>query len=379
VTPGTGVLVLRDGAAPSTTGIVAGTPIWNPFTGVYCYQWTVWTASTVASTITIGYKDFSSGAWIDENPNGVPGPVNMTLSVGNDAIDFSVPAAVVTVANRIYANQVAVTALSQPTLALGTVGLAGNLQIAETGIGQLKLGEDICVQVMPRATTGHDVSLGEIHTATTPLATVSGGLIIDRVSMWEGQNCDGSSQASPNTIYAFHFHVLQQSTTGTGKIVISSINYIVPADAPTGNVLVNVYGYGVWPTEVNFQSQVSNAKLGTAPAVKFTVGTAVGATKNATFTTKTKVVKLAKYVTWRFSAAKALAGKVVTIWVSTKLADGTWGAPKALTSRLIDINGNAYFWWKSGTATWVAVSASYAGDDNYAMSLSASPQARWIK
>ena len=130
---------------------------------------------------------------------------------------------------------------------------------------------------------------------------------------------------------------------------------------------------------VAFETVVSNAKIGVLPSVKFTVGTAVGATKNATFTTKTKVVKLAKYVTWRFTATKALSGKIVTIWVSTKLADGTWGAPKALTSRLLDINGNAYFWWKSASTTWVAVSASYAGDNNYGMSLSASPQARWIK
>ena len=64
-----GDLRLRDGSTASTTNIVQGT--WD---GDYCYYWTVWTASTVPSTIVIGNSTFSSGPLINVDPDQPPGP-----------------------------------------------------------------------------------------------------------------------------------------------------------------------------------------------------------------------------------------------------------------------------------------------------------------
>ena len=376
VTPGTGVLVLRDGAAASTTGLVAGVAEWNPFSHAYCYDWTVWTASTAASTIEIGSKDMLSGALIDVPAYATPGPVNVDLFIGHDAISFGGAAdAVVTVATRVFANQVAVTALSQPFIAPGTASApGGNLQIAETGIGQLKLGESVCVEVMPRQTTTHDVTLGGIVTAAVPVATATGGVVLNAVSLLTSQNCDGTVKTDINHVFAFRFDVVQQSTTGTGKIVISNINYTVPADAVLGNVLVNVYGYGQWPTLLDFQSTVSNAKIGTAPAAAAvtTSGTALGATKVGPFTVATKVAKPGQYVTWKFSAGSALVGQSVQIWVATKNSAGKWSAFAQLTARRVDTSGNAYFWWKTSSKAWISVRAGYLG------TLSVATQARWL-
>jgi len=379
VTAGTGVLVLRDGAAASTTGLVAGTTAWNPFTTTQCYTWTVWKASTTASTITIGYKDMSSGAWIDVPPNAVPGPVNMNLWIGinGDYYFFNnTPAAVVTVANRVFQNQVAVTALSQPTIGLGTVGLAGDLQIAETGIGQLKLGEDVCVMVMPRV-AGADTSVGQIHTSGSPLATATGGLVLDRVSLWVGRDCDGRSHVGPNDVYAFHFSVLQQSTNGTGKIVISNIHYIVPADAVVGNVLVNVYGYGVWPTELSFQSQVSNAKIGVSPAISIGAVSALGLNPTSGYTTKTpKTQAVGKYITWKFTGGTALAGQRVNVLVAQKI-NGAWGGPKYLKSAWADANGIVTFAWTSKAGTALNVRVQWPGTTSYSVSYSKALGAYW--
>ncbi|MDR3660970.1 MAG: hypothetical protein P4L86_11360 [Mycobacterium sp.] len=375
VTPGTGVLVLRDGIAASTTGLVAGTPVWNPFRSITCYDWTVWTASTVASTITIGTKDMSSGALIDVPPYATPGPVNMDLWINHDAIDFSAPAdAVVTVANRVFANQVAVTALSQPTMATGTgSALAGNLQIAETGNGQLKVGEEVCVEVMPAVTGGsHDVNLGQLVTAAVPIATATGGLVIDSVRLDTGRDCDGTSAASAdiNHVYAFHFHVLQQSTTGTGKIVISNIMYTVQTGAAAGNVLVNVYGYGQWPTLLDFQATVSNAKVGTAPKLNIAANSALGLNPTSGYTMITpKYQAVGKYVTWKFTGGTALAGQRVNILVA-KHVNGAWGGPVYLKSAWADANGIVTFAWTSKTAAAINVRVQWPGSTAYAVSTS---------
>jgi hypothetical protein len=381
VTPGTGVLVLRDGAAPSTTGIVAGTPVWNPFSSIYCYNWTVWTASTVASTITIGYKDMTSGAWIDVPPYATPGPVNMDLWIGHDAInDYSTPAdAVVTVANRVFANQVAVTALSQPTMATGTgSALAGNIQIAETGNGQLKVGEEVCIEVMPATASGSpDVNLGGLTTAAVPIATATGGLVLDSVILDGGRHCDGSVSADINHVAAFHFHVLQQSTNGTGKVVISNINYTVQTGAAAGNVLVNVYGYGQWPTLLDFQATVSNAKVGTAPKLNIAANSALGLNPTSGYTMITpKYQAVGKYVTWKFTGGPALAGQRVNVLIA-KHVNGAWGGPVYFKSAWADANGIVTFSYKSSSAAAINVRVQWPGSTAWAVSISKALGAYW--
>ena len=478
----------------SSTSTAATTQVGTLYnvSGMSCVRWSVYSASTVASTIDIVGATATAALAIGP-ANGptlsvpgylAPGTTQSVILVGSQAgvAAGTASSSLVSNATRMFKSGVVVTAVSQPAVPAGTTdSLAGNLTISETLNGQFKPGQSICVTILPRTSNGARTQDTFIKTATTndlPVISTNAasGLLTNTVAT-PGCGPDFyigyygySYPVVPNPGASFEFDINQQSFGGTlGVITISNIHLITTADAPTGPVLVDVLGSGSssgtsvteslvrstdsttgsntttftvsgvntlvagqivtiagtitpningtyvvqsatstsftinlaapitgttyeGPTAtgltsggnaaVAFETVVSNAKIGVLPSIKFTVGTAAGATKNATFTAKTKVVKLSqvnKYVTWRFTAPKALSGKIVTIWVSTKLADGTWGAPKALTSRLVDINGNAYFWWKSTTATWVAVSASYAGDSNYAMSLSASPQARWMK
>ena len=57
-------------------------------------------------------------------------------------------------ADAAFRNQVAVTALAQPTIPAGAVTKAGAIQVAETANGQLKTNEQICFEIMPRGSAG---------------------------------------------------------------------------------------------------------------------------------------------------------------------------------------------------------------------------------
>ncbi len=69
-----GNLILRDGAAASTTNLVQGIQDGG------CYYWTVWTESTTVSTIQIGNADLSTGPIINVNVNQPAGPVSATCT-----------------------------------------------------------------------------------------------------------------------------------------------------------------------------------------------------------------------------------------------------------------------------------------------------------
>ena len=113
-----------------------------------------------------------------------------------------------------------------------------------------------------------DTFLKALTTADLPIASASGGLVISPIGVFS-ESCaelDGNAinfqpTVGPHMI-AFAFRIDQQSTTGTGKVVISNIHYVTTADAPNGPVLVNVFGLGGSPTFVEFQSTVSNAIIG---------------------------------------------------------------------------------------------------------------------
>ncbi len=177
---------------------------------------------------------------------------------------------------------------------------------------------------------------------------------------------------------SFAFTVLQQSTNGTGKLVADNINLITLADAASGPVLFNVWGLGGSPTVVQFQAQVSNAKIGVKPAVAIASDSALGLMPNqGPWTTATKVQKLKGYVTWRFTAGSALAGKLVQIQVAAKNSSGGWGAFGTLTSALVDSSGVAYFQWRQATPAWLSARAYFPGDISLAESWSPARQARW--
>jgi hypothetical protein len=145
-----------------------------------------------------------------------------------------------------------------------------------------------------------------------------------------------------------------------------------------GAPIIETIGTGSpFMTGAAFDQFVSNAIVGTAPAVTANAitasGTALGATKVGPFTiTPTKLAKPGQYVTWKFSTGPALVGKSVQIWVATKNSAGKWSAFKLLTARRVDTSGNAYFWWKTSSKAWISVRAGYL------TTLSVATQARWL-
>jgi hypothetical protein len=372
-----GNLILRDGSAASTTNIVVGTNL-----GLGCYGWTIWTASTTASTITIGAApSATTGAVINVTPDQPAGGVNVALSVGSSNFLTETLAATVQFAIAQFRNQVGVTALSAPFIAPGSTGPAGNVQIAESGLGQLKANEVICFEILWQAGgTPQNTFMNALDTADLPVATASGtGLVISPVTA-SNLGCGQSETRNPaipaQYMSSFYFTVLQQSTAGDGKVVVSNLKDTVLTGAALGPVQLSVWGTDDLTnggTQMDFHSTVVNANIGTAPATAVTTaGSALGATKTGPFSISTKVAKLGKYVTWKFSGGSALVGKSVQIWVATKNSAGKWSAFALLTARTVDASGNAYFWWKTSTKAWISVRGGYLG------TLSVATQARWL-
>ena len=133
-----------------------------------------------------------------------------------------------------------------------------------------------------------------------------------------------------------------------------------------------------WEAGVEFQSVVSNAKIGVKSAIKITAVSALGVPPNqGPASTSTKVAQPNKFITWRFAGGAALAGKTVRIYVAVRNSAGGYGPFQDLTGRVADANGNAFFSWRA-TKTWVSVRAYFAGDNSYAASWSNVTQGRWL-
>ena len=362
-----GNIILRDGAAASTTNIVTGIQSGS------CYYWYVWTASTTASTIVIGAApSAATGPLINVNVAQAPGGVDTNLLVGSSDVDATL-FATVQFATAVYRNQVAVTALSQPVIQPGSANAAaGNLQIAETGIGQLKAGEAICVEVLWRSGINQDTFLNSLNTANLPVVAASGtGLVIGPVSP-SRSGCTGQTNAVVPVEYmqSFSFPVYQQSTAGDGKLVISNISYTTLADAPSGPVLLSVWGLGGAPTVVIFHSTVANATIGVAPKLSIAANSALGLNPTSGYTMMTpKYQAVGKYVTWKFTGGPALAGQRVNILVA-KHINGAWGGPVYLKSAWADANGIVTFAWTSKTAAAINVRVQWPGSTAYAVSTS---------
>ena len=378
-----GNLILRDGAGPSATNIVQGTA-----DGTDCYYWTVWTKSTTASTIQIGNATFTSGPLINVNVNQPAGPVSVDL-ISDPRRWTSQLAATVTFAIAVFRNQVAVSALSQPVIPAGGVSKAGAIKIAETSTGQLKDGEWLCFEIMPRGSAGfiqakYDTLISALNTAQLPNVAASGGLVVSPVSVYDNScanQFDGGpslSVGTSNQAIAFAFQVLQQSTAGTGALTVDNINLITLADAANGPVLFNVYGYGEAPTVVEFQAQVSNAKIGVISKLNIGAYSALGLRPTTGYTTKTpKVTTVGKYVTWKFTGGTALAGQRVNVMVAKKV-NGVWGGPVYLKSAWADANGIVTFAWHLGTAGAINVRVQWPGNGtSYGVSTSPARGAYW--
>ena len=372
-----GNLILRDGNAASTTNLVQGKNL-----GDGCYGWTIWTASTTASSIKIGNADLTTGALINVTPGQQPGGVNVALKIGSS--DFVNPtlAATVQFATAVYRNQVAVTALSQPLIAPGATNApAGNLQIAETSLGQLKADEVICFEILWRSGELQDQFLNNLNTADLPVATASGtGLVVGPVNSSK-ETCGNTPGTVPKGYaQSFTFKILQQSTKGDGKIVISGIRYTALTDTADGPVQLSVWGEGKTPTEVFFHSTVSNATIGVAaplPTLKINATSALGNNPTSGYTTKTpKVQVVGKYITWKFTGGTALAGQRVNVLVAQRI-NGAWGGPKYFVSRTADANGIVTFIWKSNSALVVNARVQWPGSASFAVSTSPALGAHW--
>jgi len=367
-----GDLRLRDGSTASATNIVQAT--WDP--GTSCYYWTVWTASTTASTIVIGNSDFTSGPLINVTVHQAPGIVAMQVRSGyltqatgynfDENLIATVPFAIAT-----YRNQVAITALSQPVIAAGATDVkVGDIQVAETAYGQLKSLEYVCVEVLPRSNSDYyDTFLQGLVTADLPTVVASGGLVVGPVST-STNGCSSTSAGLTGYIKSFNFRVLQQSVAGTGKLVIGNIHVSTTADAPAGPVLVNVWGLGLSNTQIDFQATISNAKIGVAPKLNIAANSALGLNPTSGYNAKTpKTQAVGKYLTWKFTGGKSLAGQRVNILVAKKFG-GAWGGPVYLKSVWADANGIVTFAWTSKTAAAINVRVQWPGTTAFAVSTS---------
>ncbi len=408
-----GDLSIRNGLVGASS--VLGT-LYNDTAGHSCAYWTVWTASTVASTVEIRGSD-STGAVLPAGatngprlsvPAGLhPGTTQGVILIGtfnnvqtgiavvNGVIQAASPSAfssLVSMATRAFKDSVIVAAVSQPFIPAGTAdSLAGNLTISETLNGQFKPGQLICVTILPRTSNGvrtQDTFIKTANTNDLPVITTNSasGLLTTVVT----PGCAPTFRVNegffgpflPNPGASFGFMVSQQSFGTLGVITISNIHLVTTADAPNGPVLVDVMG-NTGGGAVAFESVVSNARIGVEPATPgtpggtanaiTTTGTALGATKVGPFTiTPTKLAKPGQYVTWKFSTGSALVGKAVQIWVATKNSAGKWSAFAPLTTRRVDTSGNAYFWWRTSSKAWISVRAGYL------TTLSVATQARWL-
>jgi hypothetical protein len=371
-----GLLRLREGAGASPDNIVPGTADPN---APGCYYWTVFTKSTTASTITIG-SSATAGPLVNIASGSTPGALNAALFSGtlddpatgaNERVMTQQVALVI--ANKVFASQVQVSAASQPIIAPGaTHARAGNIIIQETGNGQLKLGQAICVEIVPNAQTNilPDVFLSGLNTADLPVAAGTNGIVVSTVTM-SPNTCNGLVGTPGALPESFGFTIQQQSTTGNGKVEISNIHYSAVNDAALGPVQVNVFGFAVGGASIDFQRIISNASIGNP--VAGTAATRLGVTQVGAFTTSTKVTTRGRYVTYRFDFGVAAAGRAVQIWGATKTGND-WSAFTVVTTRIANASGVVYYYIRQNAATW----RSYRGFNVSGGAWTPARQARWL-
>jgi len=366
--------------------------------GETCAYWTVYSASTVASTIEIrGSADdtnplpsgANNGPRINVPKSGfgaTPGSTQMSLHIGtfaqvNAGTGFN---QILSNAIRVFKNNITATASSQPRCAKGSTDcLGGNITVTETQNGQFKAGDLITVRILPRATTQRqDVILKTGNTNDLPIVTANTaatGFAVTPV----GVNCPPSAILG-TIVCQFSFSVTQQAFgPGLASFSITNIHYIVAADAVDGPILVeitNTPGAGQ-PLDV----VVSNAIIGAAPVVittKVQAASAVGKTNNAaSFSVGTKVIVVNpasnNIATIRIKLDPALVGKSVQIQVATKTGT-TWSAFVTVTTRVVGSDGYAYYYASSKTAKWLSFRGNFPGLPGYGTSRSQTVQVRWI-
>jgi hypothetical protein len=126
--------------------------------------------------------------------------------------------------------------------------------------------------------------------------------------------------------------------------------YLAPFNFGTATALVTVTGITA--------SKSASLNIG-VPASVTTLGSTAStlgvAPPGGTWSTSTKVAKVGSFITWRFAAGVANAGKTIGVFLQTKDANGVWSAPTRFSARVADSSGNAYFSWRATSAMWVSI------------------------
>jgi len=351
----------------------------GPLTSSSCVRWTVYTASTAASTIEIRGSDASDVVLASGSLNGprlsvpgtlTPGSTQANILIGSqtNVANGTAVSSVVSNAIRAYKSDIIVAAVSQPTIGKGATSHAGDITITETQAGQFKPGETICVDIQARSSNYYvqDTFFNTSSTNGTPIVQTNAaatGLLASGVSV-------NSSCGFADNRAAFSFSITQQAFGPTpGVITLSNMWMTTNADALNGTVLVRVFRSNT--TGVDFGAFVSNAKVGAA--VAGTAGSRLGVTQVGAFTTATKVQKVAKYVTFRFDFGVAAAGQHIDIWAATKTGND-WSGFAKVTSRVANASGVVYYYIRQSSATWKSYRGMWAGGGVF----TPARQARWI-
>jgi hypothetical protein len=336
--------------------------------GNACAYWQVFSASTAASTIEIRGADATgailpagdnNGPRLNVAPGAVPGSSQAALFVGPGIPTTPTGFQLFSNAIRAFGNSVSVTASSQPRCDPGATDcLAGNIVVTETSNGQLRAGEVITVNVLPRATTQRmDVLLQTTSTNQTPIATTNAsesGLLVTPV----GVTC------TPSAIFGvvvcnFAVTVTQQAFgPALGKITFSNIHYVIAADAVNGPVNVNVVGTGGGSQTVD--AVVSNAIIGPAPVPPARTGVTPSSAEGKNFSTCSTdttgcafhartTVTTGRVITFRWKVdAKFTGQRMEVVWVKNNnpagaLPQGYPGSYTHVSWIVVGSGGWAYY------------------------------------
>ena len=347
VTGGTGLQLL--------SGLVGATSVIGTLTTILagpCAYWTIFTASTAAATIEIRGSD-SGGAVLPSGalngprlsvPPGLsPGTTQMQLTSGDGGTVLQV-LGLVSNATRAFKSDVIVAAVSQPTIAKGSVdAAAGNITITETLNGQFKPTQVVCIQIQPRSSnefiqdTWFDIS-GGVTSNKLPIITTNAasGLLVSSVSVGGTSDSSCAGGISDNRAVA-SFTVTQQSFGGTlGVITISNLHYVVSADAPDGNVQVRVFTKG--GAGVQFSTFITNARIGLASHADAWIARGLNTRAASAFGLSTVITTRGNYVTIRGRISGSVPGTLVGIWVKTRTT--AWHLE---TSRRVTTDGYMYY------------------------------------
>lgn len=372
--------VVTAGDLKLLVGLVGGTSVLGTLynestTGASCARWTVYTASTTASTIEIRGSD-SAGAVLPSGANNgprlsvpttglaaAPGATVSDILIGTQAnilagLGLS---SKVSNATRAFRNQPQVVAVSQPVIARGaTRAVLGDITITETQAGQFKATEVIEICILSLATPAGNNAVATFtsgNTADNPIVTTNTGTgLLAHVNAGTiGGSC-------------FDLTVDQQASGALGVITISNMIVSVLGDAPVANLLVEVESFTAG-TKI-FQT-VSPARIGNP--IAGTAATRLGVTQVGAFTTSTKVQTVGRYVTYRLDFGVAAAGRAVQIWGATKTGND-WSAFTVVTTRTANASGVVYYYIRQNSATW----RSYRGFWVTGGAWTPARQARWI-